>query len=382
MRIGIVAGEASGDLLAAGLMRALAERLPGVRFEGVAGPLMREAGCEALADAEELGLIGLAEVVRHLPRLLRLRRRLARHFLARPPALFIGVDAPDFNLGLEARLRAAGIPTVHYVSPTVWAWRRGRVRRIAAAVDLMLTLFPFEARFYEAHGVSVRFVGHPLADRVPLVPDRLAARRRLGLAAEGELVALLPGSRPSEVRSLAGPFLDALRWCAARRPGLRAAVPLASAATRALFEEARRLRGAGLALTLVEGRSREVMEAADVVLTASGTATLEALLLKRPMVVAYRLSRASYWLVRRLMEVPHFSLPNLLAGRALVPELAQEAVTGERLGRALLAYLEDPEAGARLQETFAEIHYALRCGADERAAEAVASLLAARGAPS
>jgi lipid-A-disaccharide synthase len=322
---------------------------------------------------ERLSVVGLVEGLRRAPELLPARRRLAERWRASPPDVFVGVDAPDFNLGLERRLRAGGVPTVHYVSPSVWAWRRYRVRKVARAVDRLLVLFPFEADFYDRHDVPVRYVGHPVADRIPMEPEPSQARQALGLPGGGEWVALLPGSRLGEVARLAGPLLGAAQWLRARRPGLGFLVPAASPETRVLIEKA--LQGRDLPLRLFDGQSRTVMAAADVVLLASGTATLEALLLKRPMVVTYRLSPLTYALARRLVRVRHVALPNLLAGRELVPELLQDRATPEALGAAVLRYLETPGAVAALQDSFREIHRALRRGADERAAEAVLGLL-------
>jgi lipid-A-disaccharide synthase len=324
---------------------------------------------------ERLSVVGLVEGLRRAPELLPARSRLIARWVADPPDVFVGVDAPDFNLGLERRLRARGVPTVHYVSPSVWAWRRYRVRKVARAVDRLLVLFPFEADFYDRHGVPARFVGHPLADRIPLEPDVGEARRELGLPEGGEWVALLPGSRVGEVSRLAGPLIGAAHWLRARRPGLGFLVPAANAETRAVFEAVLRRQGQDLPLRLFDGRGRTVMAAADVVLLASGTATLEALLLKRPMVVTYRLSALTYGLAKRLVRVPYVALPNLLAGRERVPELLQDRATPDALGAAVLRYLETPGAVAALQASFREIHRALRRGADERAAEAVLEIL-------
>lgn len=377
MRIGIVAGEASGDLLAAGLMDALRLRHPQVRFEGIAGPRMRAAGCKALFDSEKLAVMGLVEVLGHLPELLSIRHRLRRHFLADPPDLFIGVDAPDFNLRLERQLRAAGIPTVHYVSPSVWAWRQGRVRHIGRSVDRMLTLFPFEAGFYEQHGVDARFVGHPLADSIALEVDCEAARRALGLPEAGPVIALLPGSRMGEVRRLAAPFLHAALRCAAARPELRFVAPMAGPAVRSLFERTAAQVAPRLNLTVVDGDAHQAMAAADVVLLASGTAALEALLLKRPMVVAYKLAPLSYALMRglRILRVPYYSLPNWLCGEAVVPELMQHAATPQALATALLQWLEQPQRVQALSQRFEQVHRQLRRGASAAAAEAVLELL-------
>ncbi len=375
VRIAIVAGETSGDYLAAGLIQALRRLIPDAEFEGVAGPQMIAAGCTALFPADKLALLGLVEVLGHLPEVLSIRRRLLRRYRRDPPDLFIGVDAPDFNLALEARLRSSGIKTAHYVSPTVWAWRGYRVRQIARAVDLMLSVFPFEVDFYRSHDVPVRFVGHPLADLIPLESDRQAARRALDLKPTGPLVALLPGSRGSELRYLGAPFLDTAWWCLERKPDLEFITPLASPRIRAAFEALLVGERGALPLRLIDGQSRMVMQAADLVLTASGTATLEALLLKRPMVVAYRMAFLTQWLVRRLLKVPYFSLPNLLAGRPVVEEFFQDEVRAERMGPAVLEILERPDKARALQETFTAIHQSMRRDASHEAAAALLRLL-------
>ena len=384
--IALVAGEASGDNLGAALIAAIRERVPDARFVGVPGPRMREAGCEALASSDELALMGLAEILRHLPRLIGLRRRLVRELLARRPAVFVGIDAPEFNLGLAKRLKAGGLPTVQYVSPQVWAWRQGRVRGIAESCDRILCLLPFEPAFYAEHGVTARFVGHPLADQFPLEADRAGARAALGLSSDDEVIALLPGSRMGEVSRLAAPFVGAAQWIAAKRPGVKFVVPLTSAATRACFEgalgEASAATGPGattsdLALKILEGQSRLALAAADVVLTASGTATLETLLSQRPMVVAYKLAPLTAFLLRRLglVKVRHFSQPNLLVGRAIVPEFFQEAATPEVLGAAVLQWLEQPQRLGELREAFGRVHRDLRRGGAALAAEAVLELV-------
>lgn len=375
--IALVAGEASGDNLGAALINAIRERLPAARFVGVTGPRMREAGCESLASSEELALMGLAEILRHLPRLIRLRRRLVRELLSRQPAVFIGIDAPEFNLGLAKILKRQGMATVQYVSPQVWAWRQGRVRSIAAACDRILCLLPFEPAFYAAHGVSARFVGHPLADQFPLEPDRLAARRALGLDPAATVVAILPGSRMGEVSRLAGPFIAAAGWLAERRPELQFVAPLASAATRAKFQATLETARPSVAIKLCDGQSRLVLAAADVVLLASGTATLETLLTRRPMVVAYKLAPLTAFLLRRLglVKVKYFAQPNLLVGREVVPEFFQEAATPEALGAAVLRWLEQPGELVALEDAFAQVHRQLRCGGAALAAEAVLELL-------
>ncbi len=376
-RIGIVANEPSGDQLGAGLIRAIRTRCPDARFEGVAGPQMLAEGCSSLVPMEQLSVMGLVEVVRHLPKLLAIRRHLAQHFLRYRPHVFIGVDAPDFNLGLEAWLRRAGIKTVHYVSPTVWAWRSGRVKTIRRSVDLMLSIFPFETEFLKQHGVPVRYVGHPLAGEIGLEPDRRGARSRLGLDEASTLMALLPGSRASEVRSLSPVFIESARWCLERRPDLRFVVPLVNVAVRGLFEEALRAAAPDLPVTLVDGNSRDVLSAADLVLTASGTATLEAMLHKRPMVVAYRLNPLTYRIAKafKLLKVPYVAMANLLAGEELAPEFIQDACRPEAIGAALLEFLAHPRRVAEIQARYLAIHREMRLDAGDRAAEAVLELI-------
>lgn len=376
--IALVAGEASGDNLGAALIEALRARLPGARFIGIAGPRMRAAGCEAFADSGELAVMGLAEILRHLPRLMALRRRTVAELVAARPSVFIGIDAPEFNLGLAARLKAQGIRTVQYVSPQVWAWRQGRVKGIGAACDRILCLLPFEPAFYAAHGVQARFVGHPLADQFPMQPDRAAARAALGLADGDTVVAVLPGSRQGEVSRLAKPFAGASAWLASHRPDVRFIAPMVNAAVRARFEADWAATAPGLAVQVCDGRAREVLAAADLVLVASGTATLETLLSKRPMVVAYRLAGLTAFLLRRLglVKVQHFSQPNLLVGREVVPEFFQEAATPEALGAALLRWLEDPSRIAAAEAAFAEVHARLRCDGAGVAAESIVEVLA------
>jgi lipid-A-disaccharide synthase len=375
--IGLVAGEASGDTLGAALIAALRDRLPDARFCGVAGPKMRGAGCEAWADAEELAVMGLTEIVRHLPRLLRLRRRLEQRFLFERPAVFIGIDAPEFNLRLERALKSRGLRTVQYVSPQVWAWRQGRVRTMHQSCDLVLCLLPFETDFYGAHGVPARFVGHPLADQIPLEIDRAAARRALGLDTGSAVVALLPGSRVGEASRLAEDFIGAARWLAARRPGIRFVAPMATARVRAVFEAARARVAQSPEIDILDGRAQLALGAADAVLVASGTATLETLLCRRPMVVAYRLGGLTAFMLRRLglVKVAHFSQPNLLLGRGAVPEFFQEAVRPESLGAALLTQLDDSPARSSLLAEFADVHRRLRAGGAAAAADAVVELL-------
>lgn len=377
LKIGIVANEPSGDLLGAGVIREIQKRYPDACFEGVGGPLMIEQGCRSLFSMERLSVMGLVEVLKHLPELLSIRKQLVNHFRQSPPDLFIGIDAPDFNLGLERALKESGIPTVHYVSPTVWAWRPGRVKKIRAAVDLMLSIFPFEAEFLQQHQVPVRYVGHPLADEIPLENDRPAAREALGVADRPHVVAMLPGSRLGEIESLAATFLRAGMRLAQRYPDVHFLVPLINQRTRTAFEAILRREAPDLPVTLVDGQARTAMIAADVVLTASGTATLEALLLGRPMVVAYRLNALTYWIVNRfnLVRIPHVAMANLLAGEALAPEFIQHAATPEALAGALSELIDSPERVRHIQRRYRQLHKRLQQDSSRKAAEAVLSLV-------
>jgi lipid-A-disaccharide synthase len=379
VKIALVAGEASGDNLGGGLLRALRARQPMLRAFGVAGPRMVEAGCEAWVSYEELAIMGLAEILKHLPRLLRLRRDLVARLLEVRPDVFVGIDSPEFNLRVAAQLKARGIPTVQYVSPQVWAWRQGRVRTIGQSVDLVLCVLPFESKFYDAHDVRAVFVGHPLADRIPLESPPAPARAALGLDAQAPTVAVLPGSRRGEVVKLGGPFAATLAWLHERRPDIRFVAPMANASVRALFEDSLAQQAPAVPVTLVDGRAQEALAAADAVLVASGTATLETALVKRPMVVAYRLAPLTAWLMRglKLMKADYFSQPNLLAGRQVVPEYLQDDVRPDVLGPAVLAQLERPDR-ADLVATFTGIHETLRCDASARAADAVLELLRQR----
>ncbi len=372
MRFGLIAGEISGDWLGADLIRALHILYPQATFEGIGGPQMITAGFHSHYPLETLSVMGLVEVIKHFPRLKQCRDSLRDYFLQHPPTVFIGIDAPDFNLGLETSLKAAGIPTIHYVSPSVWAWREYRLHKIAQACDLMLTLFPFEAEYYQRHHLPVLFVGHPLADTIPLHSDQLAARKELGLVETGTYIALLPGSRLNEVRKLGYIFLQTAQWLLTRCPTLKFIVPLASPHLQSLFtQQLQTLDATELPLTWVLGQSHQVMAAADLILTASGTATLEAMLFKRPMVVAYRLAEISYWLAKLLVKVPYFSLPNLLAKERLVPEFLQHEVNPEQLGAAILEWLTHPQQVECLQHRFLELHLQLRQGASQRAAEGI-----------
>ena len=381
LRVAIVAGETSGDALGAALIGSLRERVPDARFLGVAGPAMRAAGCEPLADAHELAVMGLTEVLGHLPRLLRLRSRLLRQILDWRPDVFIGIDYQQFNLGLALRLKARGFATVQYVSPQVWAWREGRVTTIARAYDLVLCLLPFEPAFYAAHAVRACFVGHPLADQIPLQNDRAAARAALHLDPTCPVLALLPGSREAEVQRLAGPFLDAARLLASRTTGLTIVAPMAGPVVRAQFERALAGSSGAPDVRVLDGQSRLALSAADVALVASGTATLEALLCRCPMVVAYRFGTLTAWLVRRLrlVRATYFALPNLLAGERLAPEFLQEAVVSGAMADALEQALHDTARREYLDERFRAIHQSLRRDGAALAAGAVLELLRERG---
>jgi len=379
MRIALVAGEASGDALGAALIEALRRKYPAAQFAGVAGPRMKAAGCTAWHDIEELSVMGLTEVVSSLPRLWRLRASLRKQILEWRPDVFVGVDYKEFNLGLAKLLKRAGLPTVQYVSPQVWAWRQGRVRTIGASVDLVLCLFPFEPAFYREHGVRAAFVGHPLADQIPLEvrPDK--ARAELGIDPLARVLAILPGSRRAEVERLADEFAGAAELLARQFPGLVCIAPMVTPALRAVFAAHCARRAPHAAVKLLDGQARQALAAADVVLVASGTATLEAALSKRPMVVAYKLGAITAFLLRRLgiIKVKHFSQPNLLAGTELVPEFFQEAANAANLAAALARWLTRPDAVAQLQQQYAALHERLRCNGAERAANEIGELVAA-----
>jgi lipid-A-disaccharide synthase len=374
MRFALVAGEASGDILGAALIRALRARFPDATFYGVAGPHMREAGCDAIESIEALSVMGLTEVLKHLPRLLALRKTLVERFGADRPDVFIGIDAPDFNLGLERRLKARGIRTVHMVSPTIWAWRPGRVHGIGRSADLVLCLYPFEPALYEKHGLRAAYVGHPLADELDAAVSPATARQQLGLAGDGPVVALLPGSRATELHYLAEPFAATAAWLHARLPGLRFVTPIARPDLRPAFEAAI-ARHPGPAWHLLDGQSRAAMQAADVVLLASGTATLECLLLGRPMVVSYKASPVTAWLAYRLVKIPHVSLPNILSGETVVPELLQADARPDLLGPEVFCLLRHPALRERQLQRFDQARARLKCGSGERAAAAIAALV-------
>lgn len=373
----MVAGEASGDQLGAELLPALRRHFPGAVFEGIGGERMIDAGFHSLFPQERLAVMGFVEPLKRLPELLRIRRELYRHFLAGRFDLVLGIDSPDFNLGLEERLRQRGVLTAHYVSPSVWAWRQGRVRKIARAVDRMLTLFPFESEFYREQGVPVSFVGHPLADRIPAETDTAHARRALGLA-DAPVLAILPGSRASEVAQMTGLFLDTARRLVAEDPALQLVIPAAGAAR---YRELQEILAAQpqLRVTLIQGDSHRVMAAADAVLLTSGTTALEAMLLKKPMVVAYRMGAASHWLASKLVKTPWISLPNLVAGETLVPELIQNQASVDNLVRETRAMLYDDHRRRALQSAFTRLHETLKLDASETAASVLAEMIHRRG---
>ncbi len=382
LTIGVVAGEASGDLLGAHLIRALRERLPLARFTGIGGPRMQSAGLDALYPMEKLAVRGYVEVLRHYLEIAGIRRNLAEHFLAEPPALFVGVDAPDFNLGLERKLRSAGIPTAHFVSPSIWAWRGGRMRKIKHAVSRMLTVFPFEQALYEQAGIPVTYVGHPLAEMLSQVPDRAAAREQLRLPAGGKVIALLPGSRVSELEQMADLFIETAKQIAAGLPDAQFLVPLVNRPTRELFETALYRREAHeLNLTVLFGHAHEAMAASDVVLAASGTATLEAALLGRPVVITYRMPRLSWWIMSNRRYQPYVGLPNILAGEFIVPEFLQDEATSENLSQAILNLMFDTAVRARLEARFAAMAQELRQHSAERIASALLPLIHSGAAP-
>ena len=380
MRIALVAGETSGDTLGAALVEGLRRRFPDAEFAGVAGPKMRAAGCIAWHVIESLSVMGLTEVVAHLPRLWKLRGELRRRIAEWRPDVFIGVDYKEFNLGLARKLKRDGLCTVQYVSPQVWAWRQGRVRTIGESVDLVLCLFPFEPNFYREHGVRAAFVGHPLADQIPAQVDQAAARAALGLEPQARVLAVLPGSRAGEVEKLADVFAGAAELLAKRFPGLVTIAPMVTPKLRDAFAARCAALAPTAAVRLLDGQARRALAASDLVLVASGTATLETALHKRPMVVAYKLGAITAFLLRTLglVKIKHFSQPNLLAGKELVPEFFQEAASAENLAGALARWIEHPDEVARVREEFAAIHARLRCGGAERAANEIAELLTAR----
>lgn len=371
LTIALVAGETSGDILGAGLIRALKARHPDARFVGVAGPLMQAEGCEAWYEMEELAVMGIVEVLGRLRRLLHIRKDLTQRFTELRPDVFVGIDAPDFNITLEGNLKRAGIRTIHYVSPSVWAWRQKRVFKIGRNTDLVLAFLPFEKAFYDRYNVPCRFIGHTMADAMPLQPDKLAARRELGIADDALCLGLLPGSRGAEVEMLSADFLRAAQLLRQRYPALEIVVPLVNAKRRTQFEQIKASVAPELPMHLLDGKGRQAMIASDAAILASGTAALECMLAKCPMVVGYRMKPFTFWLAKRLVKTPYVSLPNLLAGRELVQELLQEECQPAALAAALEPLLHaGPERDALLT-TFTQLHQQIRWNADEQAADAV-----------
>ena len=381
MKIALCAGETSGDQLGAGLIDALRTRFPDAQFAGIGGPGMRAAGMDTWFDASALAVMGLAEVLAHLPRLLRLRKQFRQRVLDWKPDVYIGIDAPDFNLGVERWLKQRGVRTVHDVSPSIWAWRENRAAKIGQSADRVLCLFPMEPPIYARHGVDARFIGHPLADAIPLQPDRSAARAALGEATDTPILALLPGSRLGEIHRMLPDFAETARRLATDVPGLRVLVPAANVQCRAAIDA---ILGDAAPFRIIDGQAQQSMIASDCVLLASGTAALEAMLCKRPMVIGHRISALTYRIVRLfgLLKSTHVSLPNVLAGEALVPELLQDACTPENLHAALLHWFRDPQAVAALQPRFLALHETLRRDASQRAADAVVELLGVAPSPS
>lgn len=374
LTIALVAGETSGDILGAGLIRALKARHPDARFVGVAGPRMQAEGCEAWYEMEELAVMGIVEVLGRLRRLLHIRADLTRRFAELQPDVFVGIDAPDFNITLEGNLKKQGIRTIHYVSPSVWAWRQKRVFKIGRATDLVLAFLPFEKAFYDRFNVPCRFIGHTMADAMPLDPDKNAARATLGISPDVKCLALLPGSRGAEVEMLSADFLRTAQLLRRRFPDLEIVVPLVNAKRREQFEHIKAEIAPELKVHMLDGMGREAMVASDAALLASGTAALECMLAKCPMVVGYRMKPFTFWLAKRLVKTDYVSLPNLLAGRELVKELLQEECEPAALAAALEPLLEDGAQSHQMHETFRALHQQIRCNADEQAADAVLEL--------
>jgi len=372
MIISLVAGEASGDQLGAALIRAIRISYPETRFAGIGGPLMQTAGMECWWDTGQLSVMGLAEVISHLPRLIKLRRQLIERLVVLKPDVFIGIDAPDFNLGVEKRLRARAIPVIHYVSPTVWAWRPGRVKTIARATERVMCLFPFEPEYYQQQAIAADYTGHPMADEIPLQVSCGSARSALGIDGAGLCIALLPGSRLSEVEKLSSPMLDAAGILTQRCPGIRFLMPAATAVIQEFFES-ELLNHPAVSCRIFSNRSKDVMAAADVVVCASGTATLEVMLVNRPMVVCYRLSGLTYKLAKwfRLVKSRYFALPNILSSEAVVPELLQHEVTGQRIANEVTHWLDQPQLCADLKQRFDLLHEQLKINAAASAARVV-----------
>ncbi|HAT41844.1 MAG TPA: lipid-A-disaccharide synthase [Rheinheimera sp.] len=373
LRIAMIAGEHSGDILGASLIKALKTYYPDAEFIGIGGPRMRAEGFQASFDMEELAVMGIVEVLGRLPRLLKVRKQILGELTAAKPDVFIGIDAPDFNLPVELKLKQAGIKTVHYVSPSVWAWRQKRIFKIEAATNMVLALLPFEKAFYDKFKVPCEFVGHTLADEMPLDVDKAALKTELGFAAEQPLLALMPGSRSNEIKLLAADFFEAAKLQLAKQPNLQLVCNMVTEQKAAIYQAVKDAVAPDLPVKLLIGQARKTLQAADAVLIASGTATLEAMLAKTPMVVAYRANWLTYQIASRMVKVDHFSLPNLLAKRALVPELLQDAVTPQALDAALSPLFGD--VGAQTQQTFKQLHQQIRQDASAKAAAVIHKVL-------
>jgi lipid-A-disaccharide synthase len=375
VRITIVAGEHSGDLLGAQLIKALRERFTDLHVDGIGGALMREQGCHCLFAMEQIAVMGLFGIIKHIPRILSIRHQLLRYCRNNPPDIFIGIDAPDFNLTIEKKLKQRGVKTIHYVSPTVWAWRAKRIHTIANATDLMLTLLPFEVDYYRQHHIAARYVGHPLADVIEPHDQKTTARQQLHLPEKKCIIALLPGSRANEINYLGALFLQTAKVCYAHKPDILFIVPMVNQHCQHLFEKQMKQYAPDLPIRIISQQSRLAMAASDVVLLTSGTATLEAMLLQRPMVVAYRMGALTYQLAKRLVNTKHIALPNIIASETLVPEFIQHDATVENCSTAVMQYLLQPGKTQDLIQRFRSMHQMLRCQASESAAEAVKNLL-------
>lgn len=377
--IGIVAGEKSGDILGAGLIKSLKSKYPDARFVGIGGPDMEAEGCVSLAAMERLSVMGFVEPLGRLPELFRIKRQLEDYFIENKPLVVVCIDAPDFNLRLEATLKRNNITTVHYVSPSVWAYRKNRIHKIKQSVDLMLTLFPFETAIYDEHEIPVKCIGHPLADQIGFEDQKLQARQELGLGADDKLVALLPGSRISEIDRLAPSFFSAAMEALAHIPELKFLIPCSGLVTKARINEQLKSIGTlGSDQFILLDDSRQAMSAADLVVMASGTATLEAMLLRRPMVVCYKLATLTYAIASRMVKLDHIALPNLLAGKGLVPEYIQNAVTVPALRDEMVSFFDDPTASSSMLQDFENLHHELRKDASASAADAVHDLIQVR----
>ena len=373
LTVALVAGETSGDILGAGLIRALKKHHPNMQFVGIAGPQMQAEGCKAWYEMEELSVMGIVEVLGRLRRILAIRRDITKRLIDLKPDIFIGIDAPDFNLSLEGKLKQVGIKTIHYVSPSVWAWKQKRVFKIKRNTNLILAFLPFEKAFYDKFDVPCRFIGHKMADDIPLEPDQTAMRQQLGIPLDGQCLALLPGSRHAEVALLSAPFLQAAQLLRDKLPDLHIVVPLANAKRRQEFEQIKAEVAPQLKVQLIDGHAREAMIASNSAILASGTVALECMLAKCPMVVGYKMKAFTFWLAKKLIKTPYVSLPNILAGKEIVPELLQHDCTPENIANHVLPFLDSDNA--ELKATFLALHKQIRCNADEQAAQAVLDVL-------